>query len=72
MDEFMFFIHCILGMFIAFMALFMIFYEIDDVDYDLEIKRLKKIIKDKNKEINELKNLNGYIYDNYIIKEKIK
>ena len=35
----------------------------------LEIRRLKKIIKSKNKEIKKLKNLNEYIYDNYMRKE---
>lgn len=41
----------------------------DIKDFELEIKRLKKIIKKQNKEIKKLKNLGGYIYDNYMKKE---
>ena len=48
---------------------FSIIFFTNENDYLLEIRRLKKIIKSKNKEIKKLKNLNEYIYDNYMRKE---
>jgi len=60
----------ILYIFIFFACVFFIFYEINEVDYDFEIRRLKKIIKNKDKEIKELKKIN-YTVEN-IIKERLK
>ena len=56
-------IYCLLA-FVICVALFT-----GQHDYELEVKRLKKIIKKQSKEIKKLKNLGDYIYDNYMKKE---
>lgn len=53
-------------LFIGLACLMFLGYEFFLVDRDYEIKRLKKIIKQKNKEIKELERISRFVYLQYI------
>lgn len=56
---------------ILFVAEFIVYQEIF-VDLDIKNKKLKKIIKQKNKEIQELKSIGNFIYTNYLDNKKVQ